>query len=118
MRVGIEFVPVKNIYLRGGYAYYGSPLGREAAKYNKEGNPFYGSYKTDTQNFSLGMGFRFGVGSVLDIAWTLSKANYTNSIMYYYSYSDGYDNVTVSGPVMSNLKHTTNNVAVTYTMLF
>lgn len=118
VRVGIELVPVKNIYLRGGYAYYGSPLGREAAKYNKEGNPFYGSYKTDTQNFSLGMGFRFGVGSVLDIAWTLSKANYTNSIMYYYSYSDGYDNVTVSGPVMSNLKHTTNNVAVTYTMLF
>ncbi len=118
VRVGIELVPVKNIYLRGGYAYYGSPLGREAAKYNKEGNPFYGSYKTDTQNLSLGMGFRFGVGSVLDIAWTLSKANYTNSIMYYYSYSDGYDNVTVSGPVISNLKHTTNNVAVTYTMLF
>lgn len=118
VRVGVEFVPVKNIYVRGGYAYYGSPLGREAAKYNKDGNPFYGSYKTDTQNFSLGAGFRFGFGSSLDIAWTLSKANYTNSIMYYYSYVDAYDNVTVSGPVMSNLKHTTNNVAVTYTMLF
>ena len=118
VRVGVEFVPVQNIYVRGGYAYYGSPLGREAAKYNKDGNPFYGSYKTDTQNFSLGAGFRFGFGSSLDIAWTLSKANYTNSIMYYYSYVDAYDNVTVSGPVMSNLKHTTNNVAVTYTMLF
>lgn len=118
VRVGVEFVPVKNIYVRGGYAYYGSPLGREAAKYNKDGNPFYGSYKTDTQNFSLGAGFRFGFGSSLDIAWTLSKANYTNSIMYYYSYVDAYNNVTVSGPVMSNLKHTTNNVAVTYTMLF
>ena len=118
VRVGVEFVPVKNIYVRGGYAYYGSPLGREAAKYNKDGNPFYGNYKTDTQNFSLGAGFRFGFGSSLDIAWTLSKANYTNSIMYYYSYVDAYDNVTVSGPVLSNLTHTTNNVAVTYTMLF
>lgn len=118
VRVGVEFVPVKNIYVRGGYAYYGSPLGREAAKYNKDGNPFYGSYKTDTQNFSLGAGFRFGFGSSLDIAWTLSKAHYTNSIMYYYSYVDAYDNVTVSGPVLSNLTHTTNNVAVTYTMLF
>ncbi len=118
VRVGVEFVPVQNIYVRGGYAYYGSPLGREAAKYNKDGNPFYGSYKTDTQNFSLGAGFRFGFGSSLDIAWTLSKANYTNSIMYYYSYVDAYDNVTVSGPVLSNLTHTTNNVAVTYTMLF
>ncbi len=118
VRVGVEFVPVQNIYVRGGYAYYGSPLGREAAKYYKDGNPFYGNYKTDTQNFSLGAGFRFGFGSSLDIAWTLSKAHYTNSIMYYYSYVDAYDNVTVSGPVLSNLTHTTNNVAVTYTMLF
>lgn len=117
-RVGLEVVPVANLYIRGGYAYYGSPLNRDAKAYHEEGNPFYGTYKTHNDNFSLGAGWRFDSGSSLDIVWTLSRAHYTNSLMYYYSYVDESQSINVVGPTLVNTKHTSNVVGATYTIQF
>lgn len=117
-RVGIEVLPVDNFYVRAGYAYYGSPLNRAAEKYNDEGNAFYGTYKTHTNNFSLGVGWRFASGSTVDLSWTLSRAHYTNSVMYYYSYIDEVDNVLVSGPTLTGLTHKSNAIGLSYTLLF
>lgn len=117
-RVGLEVMPVSNLYLRGGYAYYGSPLNREATAYYEDGNPFYGTYKTHSDIFSLGAGWRFKSGSSLDVVWSLSRAHYTNSLMYYYSYVDDALDINVTGPTMTNTKHTSNTIGVTYTTLF
>lgn len=117
-RVGLEVVPISNLYLRAGYAYYGSPLNEAAEKYNDEGNPFYGTYKTHSDNFSLGAGWRFASGSSLDVVWTLSRAHYTNSVMYYYSYEDDAKSINVTGPTMLNTTHRSNTIGVTYTTLF
>ena len=117
-RVGLEVVPISNLYLRAGYAYYGSPLNEAAEKYNDEGNPFYGTYKTHSDNFSLGAGWRFASGSSLDVVWTLSRAHYTNSVMYYYSYEDDAQSINVTGPTMLNTTHRSNTIGVTYTTLF
>lgn len=117
-RVGLEVVPVANLYVRGGYAYYGSPLNRDATKYYEEGNSFYGTYKTHSDKFSLGAGWRFASGSSLDVVWTLSRAHYTNSVMYYYFYEDDTQSINVTGPTLQNVKHISNTVGVTYTTLF
>lgn len=117
-RVGLEVVPLNNLYIRGGYAYYGSPLNSAAKRYNDEGGAFYGAYKTHSDNFSLGLGWRFASGSSLDAVWTLSRSHYTNSMMYYYSYTDSTQNVNVMGPTLVNTKHTRNTIGVTYTTLF
>lgn len=117
-RVGLEVLPVSNLYLRGGYAYYGSPLNREATAYYEDGNPFYGTYKTHSDVFSLGAGWRFESGSSIDVVWALSRAHYTNSLMYYYSYADEASDINVTGPMLVNTKHTSNTIGVTYTTLF
>lgn len=117
-RVGLEVLPVSNLYLRGGYAYYGSPLNSSATAYHEDGNPFYGTYKTHSDVFSLGAGWRFKSGSSLDIVWSQSRAHYTNSVMYYYSYADDALDINVTGPVLANTKHTSNTIGVTYTTLF
>lgn len=116
-RVGMELTPIKGVYLRLGYAYYGSPLNAEVNKYAEEGGNFFGTYKTSSNNISLGGGMRFGNSSV-DLVWTISKANYTNSLMYYYSYVDEYDDVLVTGPALSNITTRTDNVALTYSFRF
>lgn len=116
-RVGMELTPIKGVYLRLGYAYYGSPLNAEVNKYAEEGGNFFGTYKTSSNNISLGGGMRFGNSSV-DLVWTISKANYTNSLMYYYSYVDEYDDVLVTGPTLSNITTRTDNVALTYSFRF
>lgn len=117
-RVGVEVVPIQNLYLRGGYAYYGSPLNSEAEKYNDEGGAFFGTYKTHSDNFSLGVGWRFASGSSLDLAWTLSRAHFTNSVMYDYYYADSAQEILVSGPTLSNTTHSTNTIGATYSVLF
>ncbi len=119
-RVGFEVLPMANLYVRGGYAYYGSPLNGEATAYHEEGNPFYGTFKTHSDNFSLGVGWRFADGSALDVAWTLSRAHYTNSIMYdyYYLSADGSEEIFVTGPTLIDTKHINNTVGVTYTILY
>lgn len=116
-RVGLEIVPINGLYLRCGYAYYGSPLNTEAQQYANDGGAFFGSYKTHTDNISLGGGLRFGNSSV-DMVWTISNAHYTNSVMYYYSYVDDSTDLLVSGPMLTNLRHRTNNVALTYSFRF
>jgi hypothetical protein len=116
-RVGLEVVPINGLYLRCGYAYYGSPLNTEAQQYANDGGAFFGSYKTHTDNISLGGGLRFGNSSV-DMVWTISNAHYTNSVMYYYSYVDDSTDLLVSGPMLTNLRHRTNNVALTYSFRF
>lgn len=117
-RIGLEVLPIQNLYVRAGYAYYGSPLSRAAEKYHNDGNSFYGTYKTHTNNFSLGLGWRFATGSTLDLSWTSSRAHYTNSLMYYYSYIDEMNNVLVSGPTLDGLVHQSNAFGITYSLLF
>jgi hypothetical protein len=117
VRVGVEIIPVNGVYLRGGYAYYGSPLNTETEKYADDGNFFFGSFKTHTSNFSFGGGLRFGDSSV-DLVWTISDAHFTNSVMYYYSYIDESNDILVSGPTLTNTKHRSHNVALTYSLRF
>lgn len=118
-RVGVEIHPTKNLYVRGGYAFYGSPLNSDATRYNDEGGTFYGTYKTHSENYSLGLGWRFASGSSLDLVWTLSRAHYTNSIMYDYFYenADSGEQIFVSGPTQMNTKHTSNTIGLTYSVL-
>lgn len=116
-RVGMELTPIKGLYLRAGYAYYGSPLNDEANKYAEDGGNFFGAYKTHSNNISFGGGLRFANSSV-DLVWTIAKAHYTNSLMYYYSYVDQYDDVLVTGPTLSNITTRTDNVALTYSFRF
>lgn len=117
-RVGVEIVPLKNLYIRGGYAYYGSPLNKQAKEYCDNGGVFFGTYKTHNDNFSLGAGWRFATGSTLDVVWTLSRAHFTGSVMYDYYYKDETQQVLVSGPTLTDTVHRNNNVAVTYSVLF
>lgn len=117
-RIGLEVIPISRLYVRGGYAFYGSPLNKSAQKYADEGGLFYGTYRTHTNNFSLGLGWRFESGSKLDLVWTSSRAHYTDSLLYYYSYIDEQTNIEVMGPTIRNLKHTTSTVGVTYSLLF
>ncbi|MBO7300483.1 MAG: hypothetical protein J6U53_03640 [Tidjanibacter sp.] len=116
-RVGVEVHPTKSLYLRGGYAYYGSPLNKEATHYNDNGGVFYGTYKTHSTNYSLGLGWRFASGSSLDLVWTLSKAHYTNSVMYDYYYTNGDEQIFVTGPSMQNITHSSNTIGLTYSVL-
>ncbi len=118
-RVGVEIHPTKDLYVRGGYAFYGSPLNSDATRYNDEGGTFYGTYKTHCDNYSLGLGWRFASGSSLDLVWTLSRAHYTNSIMYDYFYenADSGEQIFVSGPTQMNTKHTSNTIGLTYSVL-
>lgn len=116
-RVGIEVVPIKGVYLRGGYAYYGSPFNPETNKYISDGGLFFGSYKTHSNNLSLGGGMRFG-NSAVDVVWTIANSHYTNSLMYYYSYVDADESVLVTGPTLTNIKHRTHNVALSYSFRF
>lgn len=116
-RVGLELCPINGLYLRCGYAYYGSPLNGAAQKYADDGGLFFGSYKTHSNNYSLGGGMRFGTSSV-DLVWTLSEANYTNSLMYYYSYVDANNDVLVTGPTLTNTKLRSNNIALSYSFRF
>ncbi len=117
-RVGVEVVPIKSLYLRGGYAYYASPLNKGAKEYSEEGNPFFGTYKTHSDNFSLGLGWRFATGSSLDLAWTLSRAHFTNSVMYDYYYADNGQEILVSGPILGDTVHRNNTISMTYSVLF
>ena len=118
-RVGVEVRPTANLYVRGGYAYYGSPLNREATHYNDGGGIFYGTYKTHSDNYSLGLGWRFPSGATLDLVWTLSRAHYTNSVMYdyYYESAAGDEQIFVTGPTMMNTRHTSNTIGLTYSVL-
>ena len=118
-RVGVEVRPTANLYVRGGYGYYGSPLNDEAARYNNEGGAFYGTYKTHSDNFSLGLGWRFASGSSLDFVWTTSRAHYTNSVMYdyYYESSDKVHQIFVTGPTLTGVTHTSNSFGLTYSVL-
>lgn len=116
-RVGLEVRPIKGLYLRGGYAYYGTPFNAETDKYADDGNLFFGTFKTHTSNISFGGGMRFGDSSV-DLVWTISDAHFTNSVMYYYSYIDDSNDILVSGPTLTDTKHRSHNVALTYSLRF
>lgn len=118
-RVGVEVRPTANLYVRGGYAYYGSPLNRDATNYNNDGGVFYGTYKTHSDNYSLGLGWRFPSGASLDLVWTLASSHYTNSIMYnyYYESAAGDEQIFVTGPTQMNTKHTSNTIGLTYSVL-
>lgn len=117
-RVGVEFLPTANLYVRGGYAYYGSPLNESAKEYMENGGTYFGTYRTHSDNFSLGVGFRFATGSSVDIAWTLSRAHYTNSVMYDYYYADEAEEILVSGPTLTDTIHRNNTIGVTYSVPF
>lgn len=117
-RVGVEIIPFKQLYVRGGYAFYGSPLNKDASDYADDGGLFYGNYRTHTNNFSLGLGWRFNAGSKLDLVWTTSASHYTDSMLYYYSYLDETTDIEVMGPTTRDMKHTTTTIGLTYSFLF
>ncbi len=121
LRVGLEMRPISRLYLRGGYALYGSPFNDEVTKLVKEGEPFYGNYKTTTENYSLGLGWRFAGGSMLDVAWIKSTANYTNHYLYQYytdNVAEGSDPILVQSPEIKNNKLRRTTITATYTLLF
>lgn len=119
-RVGLEIVPVEGIYLRGGYAHYGTPFNSETEAYANDGGMFYGAYKRGTTNFSLGAGVRFASGSVLDIAWTSSVAKYTNYALYHY-YTDDVaadsNPIEVCSPIVKDTKSKKSIFTLSYTFL-
>lgn len=118
MRVGLEVRPLPQLYLRGGYAYYGSPY---QSRLTDSDQPFWGTFKTHSENFSLGIGWRFKSGSVLDVAWTKGRSHYTSSILYEY-YSDfvapGSDPIYVAGPVVKDNVMDKNVIVTSYTLRF
>lgn len=119
VRVGVEIVPINGVYLRGGYALYGSPFNEAAEQYNDEGNYFYGNHKRSTTNFSLGCGVRFASRSSLDFAWTSSTARYTNSVLYdfYGEYADNtYEQV--NSPIIYDSKMRKSIFTMSYSVLF
>lgn len=124
VRVGVEVVPVSGVYLRGGYAHYGSPFNDEAENYADDGGWFYGAYKRSTTNYSLGVGLRFASGSVLDFAWTSSTARYTDSVLYSFYGEYGTDaggaliTDEVNSPIVSDTKHRKSVFTMTYSLLF
>ncbi len=120
-RLGLEVRPLDNLYLRGGYAYYGTPFNSDAMKEVNNGNPFFGLYKTYTDNISLGAGVRFPSGSTLDFAWVMSNAHYTNHYLYYFYYQRTGDTpltMNVNSPAIKDSKQTKNLISATYTMHF
>ena len=121
LRVGLEVRPLARLYMRGGYAFYGSPFNSEVEKYIEDGDAFYGNYKTHSDNYSLGLGWRFAGGSSLDVAWVKSTAHYTNHYLYQYytdNVAEGSQPILVQSPVVSNNKLSRSSVVATYTLLF
>ena len=119
VRVGVEVVPVSGVYLRGGYAYYGSPFNAAAEQDADNGAYFYEDYKRSTTNFSLGCGVRFASGSSLDFAWTSSTARYTNSVLYDYygEYAGGFTEQ-VNSPIITDSKQRKSVFTMSYSVLF
>ncbi len=121
LRAGLEVRPLARLYLRGGYAFYGSPFNEEVERYIEQGDTFYGNYKTLTDNYSLGLGWRFAGGSSLDVAWVKSTSHYTNHYLYQY-YTDNVAEasmpILVQSPTVANNKLSRSSVLVTYTVLF
>ena len=121
LRVGLEVRPLSRLYLRGGYALYGSPFNEEVEKYIDKGDTFYGNYKTHTDNYSLGLGWRFAGGSSLDVAWVKSTSHYTNHYLYQYytdNVAEGSMPILVQSPAVVNNKLSRSSVLMTYTVLF
>lgn len=121
LRVGLEVRPLSRLYLRGGYALYGSPFNDEVEKYIDKGDPFYGYYKTHSENYSLGLGWRFAGGSSLDVAWVKSTSHYTNHYLYQYytdNVAEGSMPILVQSPTVANNKLSRSSVLMTYTVLF
>ena len=121
LRVGLEVRPLSRLYLRGGYALYGSPFNDEVEKYIDKGDTFYGNYKTHTDNYSLGLGWRFAGGSSLDVAWVKSTSHYTNHYLYQYytdNVAEGSMPILVQSPAVVNNKLSRSSVLMTYTVLF
>ena len=119
VRVGLEVVPTDGVYLRGGYAHYGSPFNSAAEQYADEGGYFYEDYKRSTTNYSLGCGLRFASGAALDLAWTLSTANYTNSVLYHYLREvDNSVVAQVNSPILTNTKQRKSVFSATYSLIF
>ena len=119
VRVGLEVVPTNGVYLRGGYAYYGSPFNSAAEEYDDNGGYFYEDYKRSTTNYSLGCGLRFASGSALDFAWTSSTAHYTNSVLYHYLRStNNVVDAQVNSPIITDSKQRKSIFTMTYSMIF
>lgn len=110
-RVGLELRPTSNFYIRGGYAYYGSPYKKDL---QDAGKIFDNPIRTTMQNFSAGIGFRVGQNTTLDISYIHSASNYTDYILY--SYQVG--NFSVDGPLVTDVEQMRNIVSATLVMNF
>lgn len=86
-RVGIEATPLKNFYLRAGYAHYDNCMRGDYAIFNNQA--IIKSY----DNFSGGLGFRFQ-NIYVDVAYIYSKYKYNPYDMFYFAEYDASGNQT------------------------
>lgn len=103
VRAGVEFQPVRSLFLRAGYGYSSSVY---------RGSEFkrYGEY----QQFSGGLGYRTRVISV-DLAYVYGKANQMPYKPFDYTAEDGY-RVSTDGTVYTQDKN--HNVILTFAVKF
>ncbi|MDY3978982.1 MAG: hypothetical protein SOZ00_03070 [Tidjanibacter sp.] len=116
LRAGIEIRPTKSLYLRGGYALYGSPY--KSAVDNDSEVVFYANNKKSTEVLSLGLGLRMQSGSTIDLAFLRSTAKYTNYLLYSFYYKDASQTITADSPVIKNSKQVRNILTATYSFTF
>ena len=75
-RVGVELTPVKNFYVRGGYAYYGDCIKGDRGFINQSSIKSY-------ENISVGLGFRFD-NFYVDAAYIHTSYKYAPSQVFYF----------------------------------
>ncbi len=105
-RFGLELTPTDKFYIRAGYAIYDS-----AFEYDDQISPNGYADRTSWTNISGGLGFRFA-NTYLDITYIYSLVDYTIADIFYYSYSDGDNDVVIeSGTFTTQLQR--NSVTLT-----
>ncbi|MFI3266636.1 MAG: hypothetical protein R3Y15_05720 [Rikenellaceae bacterium] len=88
-RFGVEVTPMENVFIRGGYASYGS-----AFTYDDYVSPNGMPDKTSWTNISAGVGLRFG-NTYFDITYVHTVADYNVSDIFYTTYNDGSGDVVI-----------------------
>ena len=90
-RIGLELTPVKNFYVRGGYAYYADCMKNDIGFINQSSIKSY-------DNISVGLGFRFDT-FYIDAAYIHTSYKYAPSQVFYFF--DPEDNFVISSGEIS-----------------
>ncbi|MDD3108439.1 MAG: hypothetical protein PHV49_04420, partial [Alistipes sp.] len=81
LRVGLELIPMKSLYLRAGYAHYGDCMRLSSAIFTNQTNI------TSYQNYSGGIGFRIGQ-FYADLTYIYTDYKYAPFDLFYYEDQD------------------------------